>query len=293
MKIGAYALATAALSPSIITAAPRLALATAPEYIEAGSFQDPKFSWSPAFEAVKLEDVGAQWPFSIHSQVKTNDENIYTNVLSHLYPTQDELSALWGNAVRFTNATYSNGTKIDLVASIKDYEWDFNWDNTYTDHPNYFVAALSQDNLAGPVPQLDPSTKPGAPLFEWCGYKYIDFELKYVKAGTTTPYPVTGHFSFSDIDWGESFSIDGASQILISKNNDHLTVDGDLITADLKSNEEAGLEKCTVTVILDAVSTFRLKLYNNPWKVALYCLDSSTLVNFTPDAPTKSVKIVG
>lgn len=294
MKIGAYSLAAAALGPSLILNAPRTALATAPSYVETGAFQDPKYSWAMAFESVEIEDAGAGVPLFIHSQIGTQDGNTYSNVLSHIYYDYEELQALEHNAVRFKNATYPDGTKVDMVATIRDYYRDFRSNYTYPEHPyNYFIAALSEDNLAGSNPQLDASTKDGAPVFEWCGFKYIDFELKFVEAGTDTPFPVTGHFSFSDVDYGESFQIDGVTELLVAEGNDHLSLEGDLITSDLRGNEEVGLLNCTVTAILDNVSTFRLKAYQNPWKSGLYCLDSTTLINFTPDSPEKTVSIQG
>ena len=264
-----------------------------PEYIEAGSFQDPKYSWSPAFEAVKLEDLGQAAPLNIKSSVTTIDNNIYTNVLGHLYEYDYEMDDLTGQAMRFTDAAYSDGTKLDLVAYIKNYEKSF----YNCGMLNYFVTALSQDEMAGPNSQLDPSTRAGAPVLEWCGFNDIDIEFKFVIAGTNTPYPVTGHFSFSDLDNGESCIIDnedGEMRLLISEGNTHLTAYGNMITAKLgECSEDVGIEACTMTVLLDEVSTFQVRGYMNPYHVALYCLDSSTLVNFTPDSPTKSATITG
>lgn len=245
-----------------------------------------------AFESVGIEDTGQEYPLNIKSSVTTMDENTYTNVLGHIYGNESELKMLGHNAVRFKNGTYSDGAKVDLIVTIRDFEEDYNLRPQYTSHPyNYYITGLSQDNLAGTKPQLPSEVNNGAPLFEWSGFKWIDFDCRFVEAGTNTPFSVTGHFSMSDVDSSETVLIDGVSNVLISEDNDHLTVDGDLIIADARINDEIGIEKCTVTVLMDGIDSFSFRGYQNEYQVCLMCLDSSTLVNFTPDSPVKTVLI--
>lgn len=182
VKAGAVALLGMALASGGMASLPvRRAFATTPEWIDSSDFQDKKYTWMMQFKGVQIENVGAKYPLSIHDSITTQDNNTYRNVLSHKYPDAGELDALAGNAVRFTGAEYSDGTLVDLVVTVQGYEKDFRSGYTYPQYPyNYFIAALSDDNLKGTNPQISTSTKPGAPLFEWAGFKYIDFGFKFV-----------------------------------------------------------------------------------------------------------------
>ena len=293
VKLGAAALFGMALASGGMVAFPgRQALATTPEWIDSNDFQDQKYAWMMQFEGVQVENVGARYPLSIHDSITTQDDNTYKNVLSHKYPNSGELDALEGNAFRFTSATYSDGTAVDLIVTVQDFVKDFRSDYTYPQYPyNYFVAALSDDNLRGTNPQIAKTTKPGAPLIEWTGFKYIDFGFEFVYAGTQTPFPVSGHFSLSDLDWGERVSFGQVDKVLILKGNKFVHVEYDEMVAEL--GERDNLADSTVTVLLDNVSSFSMRAYQNPWKSGLYCLDSTTNVNIVPDNPTKTVVIRG
>lgn len=271
---------------------PKLAFATVPERVGSEEFQAQRFLWTMAFQDVVVEDVGAAYPLFVHDSITTQDDNTYTNVVSHKYPNAGELVALEGNCMRFRGAAYKDGTMIDMLASIEGYAKDFRDGYTYPEHPyNYFIAALSQDNLAGTEPQISEDTKNGAPLFEWAGFKYIDFRFRFVLEGTNTPFPVTGHFSLSDLDWGERVSFGQVGRVLVLKDNRFVKVERDEMVADLGERDNIG--DSTVTVLLDDVSDFSMRAYQNPWKSALYCLDSTTNVNIVPDDPEKTVLIRG
>lgn len=293
VKAGAVAFLGMALASGGMVSLPvRRAFATTPEWIDSSDFQDKKYTWMMQFKGVQIENVGAKYPLSIHDSITTQDNNTYRNVLSHKYPDAGELDALAGNAVRFTGAEYSDGTLVDLLVTVQGYEKDFRSGYTYPQYPyNYFIAALSDDNLKGTNPQISTSTKYGAPLFEWAGFKYIDFGFKFVYAGTQTAFPVSGHFSLSDLDWGERVSFGQVDKVLILKGNKFVHVEYDEMVAEL--GERDSLADSTVTVLLDNVSSFSMRAYQNPWKSGLYCLDSTTNVNIVPDNPEKTVLIRG
>lgn len=271
---------------------PKPAFATTPERVSSEEFQAQEYLWTMAFQDVVIEDIGAEYPLYVHDSITTQDNNTYTNVLSHKYYNSDELTALGLNCVRFRGATYKDGTKIDMLASVEDWLRDFRDGYTYPEYPyNYFIAALSQDNLAGTNPQISKDTKSGAPLFEWGGFKYIDFRFRFVLGGTNTPFPVTGHFSLSDLDWGERVSFGQVGRVLVLKDNRFVKVECDEMVGDLGERDDIG--DSTVTVLLGDVSSFSMRAYQNPWKSGLYCLDSTTNVNIVPNNPTKTYLIRG
>lgn len=80
-------------------------------------------------------------------------------------------------------------------------------------------------------------------------------------------------------------------RVLVLKDNRFVKVERDEMVADLGERDNIG--DSTVTVLLDDVSDFSMRAYQNPWKSALYCLDSTTNVNIVPDDPEKTVLIRG
>ena len=280
------AAAALALAPAL----PRAASATTPSYVEPGEMQNRRFSWAPAFDETALEDNGARWPFSRKKELVTFDNYVARDVWGHYYPKESELKAVKGCGVRFKGGELADGTAVDMVLEFTGYEPDWRKPGaSHGDGYNYLYATTVGE-LAEPHTELSADTAPESPMFEFAGFKYLDARFSFYRAGTKDPVKVSGHTSFSDVDWAESFEVVGAEGVFVAEGNAWLSISGDRITA--KKAEASRLIDSTATILFEC-SSFTIRYYGNPWKVGLCCLEPKTLVNFTPENPGKAVMILG
>ena len=266
---------------------PHIALATTPSKVEPGDLVDNKYLWCPSFAKTQVEPSNASYPFAFLSECLTKDDYLARKVYGHRYSNQSQLSRIANCAIRWSGGEYLDGTAIDMVMKVTGYSPNWRAPSGVGADYNYFYATTVGE-LNPYHEQLKPGIIPGAPLFEFCGFAYIDLQFNFYEAGTETPIKLAGHTSLSDVDWGEQFGFDGVDSIFISNANNFISINGDLVQAEV--GERESLEQTTASIYFDCES-FTLRYYGNPWKIGLCCFDSSSISTITPPDPEKSYVI--
>lgn len=288
-KYGKIATIGISLAPIFNALQPLTAFATSPEKVEPGAFVERKYNWSFSFSKTTVENNGCAHPLTLQNEIYTRDNYRAKNVLGHRYYSLSELSKIKGVGIRWTGGTYTDGTPIDLVATVSDYQANWRPSDGPGQEYNYFYCATVGE-LNPPHEQLRSGINSGAPLIEFCGFKYLDIKFNFYKGGTSESLRLAGHTTLSDCDWGERTKFDGVDFIYISKNNDGIFINPD-DSFEAIAQEQSSLENSTASIYFDC-SEFTMRYYGNPWKVGLCCLDNSSLSSLIPPDPIKSYKIV-
>lgn len=108
---------------------------------------------------------------------------------------------LKGNmSVRYTNVGYYKGQKVDLKIIVND--WSEHGRNVQ------YNGASPIGNISFQEDRIAMSTQ---------GYNWVDVTWEFVKAGTNTKLPVSGYFTFSDIDIRQGIEFSQASSSNIDR----------------------------------------------------------------------------
>lgn len=216
---------------------------------------DSKYTFIPEFTSRStIKTFGSGWKTTDYTG--SDKTKFFSNDVSST--SKDNLKGKIG--ATYTNVGYYNGQSIDLKITIN------NW-NRYG-VPSRVGNADRVGNISFEKTRIAVSTQ---------GYNWVDMTWTYVKSGTSTEVPVSGYFTFSDVDVNQYIQFSKASsekidQYVVSNRNNKLKYSSHSgeyrisDSTDIDYDDNVYYPNHAFTILYSGDSSFRFKWGTN-WSV--------------------------
>ena len=271
-----------------------------------------------------ISDLTDYYSPSATSSAPSSPVTKYSSLFDQIYGNGGWLFEINGSTskssrptLRFKGGNY-NGTRVDALVTIADWTYTepaggIGWENdAHYQYWNKFTPGIIISESWKALSDSN-SGRPQNFNFYSVGLENYKVEVKYVRAGTNTVFPVKGHMTSVDLDWGQQFGFGGAvTRAYIPRASNNLVRRGNYIAAgdnvDLGNDPDEYRRGLVETVFSTSSSDPTIDLYfETSWNgigdeahghvttpESFFAMTTDTIVPFDwedPTVVTKSVNI--